>query len=87
MKGPRASAIDDKATLKDLRLAMEALQQAEDNLTRAMVGQGRSKREAFIFYTGMAKGRLSRVTSRIYGERVPDIPDGVITVDNEESDP
>ena len=77
----RASAVDDKDNLQDLRQTEEALMKAKHALSAAMVGQGSRKREEFVFYIGMAKGRLSRVVSRIYGEVVPPISD------NEESDP
>jgi hypothetical protein len=68
-------AIDDKGNLNDLHAAGEALMKAKHALQAAMVGQGPSKREAFIFYVGMARGRLSRIVSRIDGETVAWHPD------------
>lgn len=68
-------AIDDKGNLQDLRQAVAALVLAEEALTKAMVGQGPRQREMFIFQVGYARGRLSRITSRINGETVGPHPD------------
>lgn len=65
MTEPRALAMDDKATLDDLKDIERAMIDARQALTRAMVGIGPREREAFIFHIGFAKGRLSRITDRI----------------------
>jgi hypothetical protein len=58
----------DQANLDDLKDAEEALIEARQALARAMagLGGGREEREKFIFKVGFARGRLSRITSRIY---------------------
>ena len=68
-------AIDDRPNLQDIEGAKQALEKARDHLEQAMVGKGPRSREAFIFYIGMARGRLSRVASRINGETLPPHPD------------
>ena len=76
MTEPRAQAIDDKASLDDLKEIERAVIAARHSLISAMVGQGQSARESFIFHIGFARGRLSRVSSRIYGEDAPLIERG-----------
>jgi len=68
-------AIDDKASLQDVEQAIGALMKASHALQEAMVGRGPRSREAFSFYVGVARGRLSRVASRINGETVSPHPD------------
>jgi hypothetical protein len=58
---------DDEANLADLKDAEAALIEAHQALTRAMVGLGGAgERERFVFKLGFARGRLSRVSSRIF---------------------
>jgi hypothetical protein len=59
---------EDEANLADLKDAEAALIEAHQALTRAMVGLGggAADREKFIFKVGFARGRLSRVSDRIY---------------------
>jgi hypothetical protein len=71
-------AIDDKGNLQDLHSAEQALIKAKHALQAAMVGQGPRKRDEFVFNVGVARGRLSRISSRIYGEVVPPHPDDII---------
>ena len=70
---------DDKAQLADLHRAIEALKKAESALQFALAHHGPKSREAFIFNVGFARGRLSRITSRIYGEAVPPLPEDEVT--------
>ena len=57
----------DQANLDDLKDAEEALIEGRQALARAMTGLGgRADRETFVFKVGFARGRLSRITSRIY---------------------
>jgi hypothetical protein len=61
---------DDKANLDDIYEVEVALMEARHALTKAMTGLGgRGEREEFIYKIGYARGRLSRVSSRIYGEK------------------
>jgi hypothetical protein len=61
---------DDKASLDDIAEVEIALMEARHALTKAMTGLGgRSEREEFVYKIGFARGRLARVSSRIYGER------------------
>lgn len=76
MNEPRAQAIDDKASLDDLKDVERAMIEARQALTRAMVGLGPRERESFVFHVGVAHGRLSRVISRIYGGSPPPIERG-----------
>ena len=68
MNAPRAMAVDDKANLADLFDVEQAMIEAHQALTRAMVGHGPHERENFVYYVGVARGRLSRVINRIYGQ-------------------
>lgn len=65
---------DDEDNLEDLKDAEAALIKAHQALTRAMAGVGplgeRRERQDFVFQVGFARGRLSRVTGRIY--RIPE---------------
>ena len=56
----------DQANLDDLKDAEAALIEARQALTRAMAGGGRAEREKFVFQVGFARGRLSRLSARIY---------------------
>jgi len=59
---------EDEANLADLKEVEAALIEAHQALTRAMVGVGvAGERERFVFKVGFARGRLSRISSRIYG--------------------
>jgi hypothetical protein len=57
---------EDEHNLADLKDIEEALIEAHQALMRAMVGLGAGERERFIFKVGFARGRLERVTERIY---------------------
>jgi hypothetical protein len=57
---------DDELNLADLKDIEEALIEAHQALTRAMIGVGAGERERFVFKVGFARGRLSRITDRIY---------------------
>ena len=74
MTEPRAAAIDDKANLDDMREIERALIEARQALIKAMAGLGRGERESFIFHIGFARGRLSRICDRIYGEEDANAP-------------
>jgi hypothetical protein len=76
MTEPRAQAIDDKASLDDLKEVERAVMEARHALQFAMVGQGSHHRETFVFHVGMARDRLSRIISRIYGQDPPPIERG-----------
>jgi hypothetical protein len=65
-RSPHARAEDDKMNLADIREARGALEAAEEGLRKAMEGQGQDERERFIFHVGFARGRLARVSERIY---------------------
>jgi hypothetical protein len=59
---------DDLQNLADLKEVEAALIEAHQALTRAMAGLGGAgERERFVFKVGFARGRLSRISSRIYG--------------------
>lgn len=58
---------DDQANLADLTEIIKALDEAQDALMLAMQGRGEGEREKFIFKVGFARGRLSKVSQRIYG--------------------
>ena len=73
MTEPRARAADDKQSLDDLKDVERAVTEARQALIRAIVGQGPRERETFVFHVGVARGRLSRVESRIYGQDPPPI--------------
>jgi hypothetical protein len=75
----RAMSNDDKGNLMDVAAAGQALEKASDHLKEAMVGKGPHSREAFMFYLGVARGRLSRVVSRLNGETLPPHPDDEVT--------
>ena len=66
----------DKRNLADLREIRATLEMAEEALRKAMEGQGQGQREMFIFHVGWARGRLSRVSERIFrpGEASPARP-------------
>lgn len=71
---------EDKRSLDDLRQVERAVVEARIALTKAMVGQGPPARETFIFNIGFARGRLSRISERIYAgmeQPPPTIPDEV----------
>ena len=51
---------------KDIEDAIEALNDALDALLEAERGASIAQRERFVFKVGFARGRLSRVSSRIY---------------------
>ena len=58
---------DDQLNLADLEEIEAALIDAHQALTKAMVGLGvRAEREKFVFKVGFARGKLSRITERIY---------------------
>jgi hypothetical protein len=67
---------DDRLNLADLKEVEAALIEAHQALTRAMVGLGGTgERERFVFKVGFARGRLSRVSERIYrGEEAVENP-------------
>jgi hypothetical protein len=51
---------------KDIEEAIEALNDALEALLAAERGASRAQRERFVFKIGFARGRLSRVSDRIY---------------------
>jgi hypothetical protein len=63
---PHAQAEDDDLNLFDLGEAIEALESARDALRK-----GQDAREKFIFDVGFARGRLARVSDRIYASLAP----------------
>ena len=63
---PHARSQDDKVNLDDLKEIEEALIKAHQALARAMAGLGQHERELFIFQIGWARGRLTRISERIY---------------------
>jgi hypothetical protein len=67
MPEPQVKTEDDRANLDDVTGAIQALEEAQDALLAAMTGKGPAEREKFVFKVGFARGRLSRVSSRIYG--------------------
>jgi hypothetical protein len=69
LKAPHAQ--DDRSNLDDMHQAELAVIAAQDALRAAMVGQGPRQRERFVFYIGIARSRLLRVSSRIIGEVAP----------------
>jgi hypothetical protein len=56
----------DQQNLADLKDVAQAVEHALAALKSAMVGGPPGNREAFIFQVGYARGRLSRISSRIY---------------------
>ena len=74
MSDPRARAQDDKQSLDDLHQVERAVIEARHALTKAMVGHGPRERESFIFNIGFARGRLSRISERIYAGMEPPPP-------------
>ena len=64
----------DKQNFDDLREIRAVLEMAEEALRKAMEGQGQGQREMFIFHVGWARGRLSRVTERIFRPGDPKPP-------------
>ena len=57
----------DWRNLADLKDVEAALIEAHQALTRAMAGiGGTGERERFVFKVGFARGRLLRISSRIY---------------------
>ena len=65
-QGVAGAMNEDELNLADLKDIEEALIEAHQALMRAMVGLGAGERERFIFKVGFARGRLERVTERIY---------------------
>jgi hypothetical protein len=65
-QGEAGAMNEDELNLADLKDIEEALIEAHQALMRAMVGLGAGERERFIFKVGFARGRLERVTKRIY---------------------
>jgi hypothetical protein len=63
--------MNDAENLVDLKSAIEALKKAQTALEFSLVHYGPKSRDAFIFNVGFARGRLSRIASRIKGEPVP----------------
>jgi hypothetical protein len=57
---------DDVENLNDIGDVVEALTAAVEALKAARAGLYPSGREQFIFQIGFARGRLSRVSERIY---------------------
>jgi hypothetical protein len=68
---PHARSQDDQQNLADLKEARAALEMADEALRKAVEGQGQGQREMFVFHVGWARGRLSRVTDRIYRPSLP----------------
>lgn len=66
--------MSDDENLVDLRDAIEALKKAQTSLEFSLTHVGPRSRDAFIFQVGFARGRLSRISARIYGEHVPPLP-------------
>lgn len=57
----------DQANMDDLKDIEAALIEARQALARVMSGiGGTADREKFVFQVGFARGRLSRVSDRIY---------------------
>jgi hypothetical protein len=58
---------DDEANLEDLKEIEAALLLAHQAVARGLAGRGREgDRETFVYHVGFARGRLSRVSDRIY---------------------
>jgi hypothetical protein len=66
---------DDFEDMQDVQEAIDALHEALAALKAAgRAGAGRAERERFVFKIGFARGRLSRVSERIYAG--PETSDG-----------
>lgn len=60
---------DDRLNLEDLEAAERALIEARQALVRIEAGIGApGDRQTFVFQTGFARGKLARVTERVYRE-------------------
>jgi hypothetical protein len=57
---------DDQQSIIDINHVIAALEIALEALRKATEGQGGGQREQFVFQIGFARGRLSRVSERIY---------------------
>lgn len=64
-------AEDDRLNFSDLSEIAAAVEEAQKALRMAMEGRGRDAREQFMFHVGFARGRLSRVSDRIYRDTGP----------------
>jgi hypothetical protein len=64
----------DRLNLDDLKSVMRELKEAEEALTKAMVGHGVKERDTFAWGVGFGLARLTRIRMRLNGEEDPNAP-------------